>query len=135
MATHAIHRPGIDRLEQVVSRKSGSDHAVRTPARSRWIPALMLTGLITLVDIAVLRWFPRLDDGFIFEWIVLWALGLVLVGLFAGLTLKLSRRIVVSMRNAATERRERRDDVRMIEAAQRDPALMAELRAIACRDL
>lgn len=123
MATHAIQHTGIDRLTHAPAG-----------ARVRWLPALMLTGVVTLIDIAVLRWFPSLDDGFVYEWIVLWALGLVLVVLFAGLALKASRAIRSAMRRAAHARRDRWEDARIFEVALRDPALMAELRALKCRD-
>lgn len=45
-----------------------------------------------------------------------------------------AQRIVAAFRVAAEARRARREDAQMLECAMRDPALMAELRAISCRD-
>lgn len=78
---------------------------------------------------AVVRWFPRLDDGFLFAWIVPWALGIVGVTLFAGAALRVS-----GWAAALAGGQRRREDAELLAAAAQDHRLAAELRIIATRE-
>lgn len=123
MATHTI---------DVQSLPAGTADArpARPAGALRWLPILLLTGLITAIDMAVVRWFPRLDDGFLFAWIVLWALGIVGVTLFAGAALRVSGWAAA----LAGGQRRRREDAELLAAAAQDHRLAAELRIIATRE-
>lgn len=44
------------------------------------------------------------------------------------------QKVAAAVRNALEGRRARLEDAQLLELAERDPSLMAELRAISCRD-
>jgi fructose-specific phosphotransferase system IIC component len=131
MSSHSYTHPGVERFERAVSAVS---EATRPAALARTLPIVLLTGIVSAVVAAAIRWFGiRIDAGFALEWVVAWAIALIAVVVFARAAYATSGWFIRATRQYAAERRRRRQDEQLMDLAHHDPRVMAEIRAAQAR--
>ena len=127
MNSQSYTHDGLERIQRGVEAMSRS---VKPASTSRSLPIILLTGVVSAVVAGATRWLgTRLDDGFALEWIVVWAIALIAIVVFAKGVYAASGWLLAASRRAAADRRLRRQDAQLMELAHHDPRVLAEIRA------
>lgn len=121
-----------------LARSARADQAVRQPAvRSgvKGLAAMILAAAVAALVIAADRLIDTwADEHLFYAWVLLWAVVFAGLALFAGTARQLAQRVMPWLDGWSQAIAEARAEMRVWEAAQRDPRLMQELVAARQRD-
>lgn len=129
---YPTRHPGVARLENAVAaagrlRKSFDS----TKGLTAMLLAAVVAALVVAADQLVDTW---ADGHLLAAWVVLWAVGFAAIALFSGTAGRLAKRLILTL-DAWSERIARqRADARLMELAQKDPRVMADLQCAMARD-
>lgn len=104
------------------ARKSASRNGVKGLAAM--FLAAAVSALVIAADRVINTWS---DQHLFYAWVVLWAVVFAGIALFAGTARRLAQRVMPALDRWSQALAESRADMRVWEAAQRDPRLMQEL--------
>lgn len=123
--------PGVARAEAVIDQL----HTVRKRVDgARGLAALLLAAVVSAMLVVADRVVVHLTDGgLMVAWLVLWVLAFVAMALFADTTRALAVRAIAGWKQGAARRRAARADEMLLATAERDPRVMADLRAAITR--
>lgn len=94
--------------------------------------AALVAALVIIADRAISTW---ADQHLFLAWVLLWAVVFAGIALFAGTARRLAQRVMPWLDGWSRAIAETRAEMRLWEAARRDPRLMAELQLARQRDL
>lgn len=131
MTTYSTTHDGLERVLE------GTDVLVHSvgPARGmRLAPTLVLTGVVTAVLAIAVRVFDDLlTDGFTREWLALWLLATATVYVFGKMAVSVGNWLTREEHGLVARWKAAEADRAFYEVAERDPRVMADLRAAALR--
>ena len=101
---------------------------------TKGLAAMLLAAVVAALLVVANQMVDNWSDGHLLAaWVLLWAIGFAALGLCAGTARRLAARLMAGL-DAWSQRVARaRADARFIEAARRDPRIMAELQAALSR--
>lgn len=129
---YPTRHPGVARIENAVATakrfRQGFDS---TRSLTTMLLAAVVAALVVAADQLVDTW---ADGHLLAAWVVLWTVGFAAIALFAGTAKQLAKGLISSL-DAWSQRVARaRADARLLELAQKDPRVMADLRSAMTRN-
>jgi len=121
----------VDRAESLLGR-------IRAARRgfdgSRGLAILLLAAIVSSMLVVADRVMATSEQGgLLLAWVVLWGVAFAGLALFAGAARAMAAGILKSLRDGSRQRAAIRADERFMAVTERDPRVLAELRAIATR--
>lgn len=124
---YPTQHPGVARIENAVAAarlwRQGFDG---TRSLATMLLAAMVAALVVVADQLVDTW---ADGHLLAAWMVLWLIGFAAMALLAGTARKAAMKAVAALDAWSQRVARQRADARLMELAQRDPRVMADLQA------
>lgn len=132
MSTISASRPALSGAS-LAKPVAQTDAAPRSGVKG--LAAMFLAGLVAalvvLADRAISTW---ADEHLFLAWVLLWAVVFAGIALFAGAARRMAQRVMPWLDGWSRAIAETRAELRLLEAARRDPRLMKELEVARQRD-
>lgn len=128
---YPTHHSGIDRIENAVAAAGQVRRSLNSAkGLAAMLLAAMVAALVVVADQLVDTW---ADGHLLAAWVVLWIVGFGALALLAGPARRVAQRVLTGLDGWSREVARRRADARLLEIAERDPRVMADLRAAMTR--
>ncbi len=122
---YPAEHPGVVRVESALA---AAGHLKKQVSGARGLATLLLAAMVAAATVVAYQVMDSVAEGHLLVmWIALWAVAFAALALFAGAARRLAVRTLSGLNDWSQAIAQARADVRLWEAAEADPRVMAEL--------